>query len=79
MNEFVEWGALLNIVVVGLLVGAGLPALFALGVRALAGPGSVDADGNRPLHRTIAAVACFGVVVLAVIGALIFLAAGGHS
>ena len=78
MTQYVEWGALLNIVVVGLLVGAGLPALFALGVRALAGPGSADAEGKRPLIRTVAAIACFGVIIAAVLGALVFLAAGGH-
>ena len=53
MNTYIEWGALANVVIAGLVVGAGLPALFAVGVRALAGPGSRDADGQRPRVRVI--------------------------
>lgn len=78
MTPFVEWDALANVVVVGLVVGAGLPALFALGVRALEGPGSHKEDGSRPLIRTVAAWACYGVVIAATLGAVVFIAAGGH-
>ncbi len=78
MGTYVEWGALANILIFGLLVGAGLPALFALGVRALEGPGSRDADGNRPAVRVVLAAACFTVIVAAVIGAIVYIAAGGH-
>ncbi|MFD7307146.1 hypothetical protein [Promicromonospora sp. NPDC059942] len=38
MSEFIEWGALGQVLVAGVLVGAGIPALFALGLRLLAGP-----------------------------------------
>jgi hypothetical protein len=37
MSEFIEWGALGQVVVAGLIIGAGIPALFALGLRLLAG------------------------------------------
>jgi hypothetical protein len=39
MNSWINLDALWQIVVVGLLAGAGLPALFAVGLRALAMPG----------------------------------------
>lgn len=78
MSEYVEWGALANIVMVGLLFGAGLPALFALGVRAVAAPGAKRADGSIHPVRLAAAVACFAVILLAIVGAIVYIAAGGH-
>jgi len=56
MTDFIEWGALGQVLVAGLIVGAGIPALFALGLRLLAGttseapaPGTApDADGPAP-------------------------------
>lgn len=78
MGTYVEWGALANILIFGLVVGAGLPALFALGVRALEGPGSRDVEGNRPTARVVAAIACFAVIIAAVVGAIVYIAAGGH-
>ncbi len=36
---WINWNALWKIVLYGLLLGAGLPALFAVGLRALALPG----------------------------------------
>ena len=59
---------------IGLLLGAGLPLVFALGIRSLAfGAGGdaevATADGSpaapHPVGRLLAAI-CFGVVVLAV-------------
>lgn len=54
-----------------LLLGAGLPAVFALGMRSLAygagGTAEVALESKpRPIGKVLAAV-CFGVVVLAVI------------
>ncbi|MFE6049962.1 hypothetical protein ACFQ6N_04350 [Kitasatospora sp. NPDC056446] len=47
MNSWVNLDALWRIVVVGLLTGAGLPALFALGLRLLNPPGpAVGAGGT---------------------------------
>lgn len=78
MSGFIEWGAIANIVVVGVLFGAGLPALFALGVRALAGPGAKREDGQVYLIRRVAAWACFAVIILAVAGAIFYIASGTH-
>jgi len=41
----IEWGALGQVLVAGLIVGAGIPALFALGLRLLAGTTSPEAPG----------------------------------
>jgi len=76
MGTYIEWGALLNIMLFGLLIGAGLPALYALGVRSL--DSSSRAVGRAAMVRKVAAYACFAVVVAAILFALIFIAAGGH-
>jgi len=76
MGTYIEWGALLNIIVFGLLIGAGLPGLYALGVRSL--DTSSRAVGRNALLLKVAAYACFAIVVAAILGALIFIAAGGH-
>ena len=44
MSDFIEWGALGQVLVAGVLVGAGIPALFALGLRLLAGTTPNDED-----------------------------------
>jgi hypothetical protein len=46
MSSWINLGALWRITVVGLLAGAGLPALFAVGLRALYGR-TVPAAGAR--------------------------------
>lgn len=66
MNSWINLNALWRIIVVGLICGAGLPALFAIGLRALAlRPASADDDriytGN-PVGAAVAAV-CFLVVL----------------
>ncbi|WP_042393018.1 hypothetical protein [Streptacidiphilus carbonis] len=79
MNDWINLSALWQIVVVGLLAGAGLPALFAVGLRALSLPGAggaagttragADDDdrvvGGSPLGLAVA-VLCFAVVLAAV-------------
>lgn len=91
---FIEIDSLLKVVVAGLVVGAGLPALFALGVRLAAGRavpvevGSADGrltpDGRtvRVEHATRArragALVCFAVVVAAIAAGIAFVAGGGH-
>jgi hypothetical protein len=73
MNNWVNLSALWRIVGIGLLAGAGLPAIFALGVRALAGVSHVPADGAEDDQiiggsaggRAIAGL-CFAVVVAAI-------------
>jgi hypothetical protein len=79
MSAYIEWRDLANVVVVGLVVGAGLPALFALGVRALAGAGSQGADTRSSPFRVAAAVACFAVVVGAVVFAIVLIGIGSSK
>ncbi|MFD6179227.1 MULTISPECIES: hypothetical protein [unclassified Isoptericola] len=93
MTDFIEWGALGQVLVAGLIVGAGIPALFALGLRLLAGTTaetpatSSDADGPAPRviaiprpspARLAGAIVCMGVVVGAIAFGLVFLVSGGH-
>jgi hypothetical protein len=84
VNSWIDLHALWQILVVGLLAGAGLPALFAVGLRALSLPGhgaapiAADSDrvigGSRP--GVAAAVLCFAVV-LAGVGYGIYIVVNG--
>jgi hypothetical protein len=74
-----------RVLLAGLALGAGLPALFALGVRSTAwgagGDAEVHPDGTaapaaHPLGR-IVAIVCFLVVVLAVALGITFIVATG--
>jgi hypothetical protein len=84
MNSWIDLHALWQIVVVGLLAGAGLPALFAVGLRALSRPGpraqpagadSGQVYGGNPAGAAIAGL-CFAIV-LAAIGYGIYLIVAG--
>ncbi|GAA2787992.1 hypothetical protein GCM10010441_11350 [Kitasatospora paracochleata] len=70
MNSWINLNALWKIMLVGLLAGAGLPALFAVGLRALYPPGrTVDGPAGRPTAGPLgytAAVLCFAVVLAAI-------------
>jgi len=72
----IDWGALGKVVSVSLVVGAGLPTLFALGVRALAHPGSFHPGGKRRRGRTATAIAYFAVVASAACSAVILMTNG---
>ncbi len=66
-----------KVLLVGLVLGAGLPALFAFGIRASAGPVSADGASITPANtsgRVLAAV-CFLIVGLVVVAAIVVLAA----
>jgi hypothetical protein len=84
MSDFIEWGALAQVAVAGLVVGAGIPALFALGLRLLTQPAAgAVADGGaaparRSLPRVVGATLCLGVVVGVLALGLTFLVTGGH-
>ena len=62
-------GGAWNVLWVGLLLGAGLPAVFALGIRALSYGVGGDADATdhvpHPAARVVAHL-CFAVVLVAV-------------
>jgi hypothetical protein len=72
---WINFSAIWKIVVFGVLAGAGLPALFAIGLRSLALPGrrvqtaGADSDhvyGGNALGAVIAAI-CF-LIILAALG-----------
>jgi hypothetical protein len=79
-SPWINFSALWKILVVGLLCGAGLPALFAIGLRTLALPKagsaapSPDTDavvGGNPVAIAVASISF--AVVLAAIGWGIYL------
>jgi hypothetical protein len=67
---------------VALLLGAGLPLVFALGIRALAlgsgGEAEVSHAAPRPVGRVLA-VACFAVVLVGVALGLTIIVASGFA
>ncbi|MDN5758262.1 MAG: hypothetical protein L0H59_06975 [Tomitella sp.] len=77
--------SLWQVIAVGLLLGAGLPALFAFGLRMLYG-GALGVDENGEpataaptTGRRAAAYTCFAVVVAAVVsGIAAIIITGGH-
>ena len=91
---FVEIDSLLKVVVAGLVVGAGLPALFALGVRLAAGrampvevgtpDGRFTSDGRTvrveraTRPRLGGASGSVAGVVGAIAAGIAFVAGGGH-
>jgi hypothetical protein len=82
MSQWIDLHALWRIVVVGLICGAGLPAVFAFGLKALdlGQHGPTGGDGaatvtRNPVGVTLAAI-CFAVV-LAAIGWGIYLVVDG--
>ena len=67
-----------KVVVAGLLLGAGLPALFAVGVRTTAVPaGTPQALAGPSLPRRMVAWLCYAVVLIAVAAALTVIVATG--
>lgn len=78
--DFADLGiSLVKVLAVGLVLGAGLPAIFALGIRSLAmvEPGP-DGSARITSAGRFGAVACFGVVVLAVVAGIFWIVSGGH-
>lgn len=79
MSAWFNYTAVFQIIVAGLLVGAGLPALFALAVRMnAAGSGVVGHEGGaavvaKPFLSTISWI-IFGAVLLVVIAGVLFIA-----
>ncbi len=72
MSNWIDLHALWKIIVVGLICGAGLPAVFAIGLKALSFGEHAEAGGadtvvvtRNPVGVALAAV-CFAVVVAAI-------------
>ncbi|MGI4894390.1 MAG: hypothetical protein ACRYF3_04670 [Janthinobacterium lividum] len=77
--------ALWKILAVGLVLGAGLPVLFSVGIRAMAwGAGGEAETGSggttapHPLGRTLGVV-CFAIVLLCVALGITFIVATGFG
>lgn len=66
MDNWLNVSAVWRIAVVSLLVGVGLPALFAVGIRGLATEGRPEAR-TAVRGGTVLAITCF-TVVLATVG-----------
>lgn len=72
-----------RVLLVGLVLGAGLPTLFALGVRSLAWGAGVQTSATaapraNPAGRVLGWL-CFAVVVLGVLLGITFIVAGGFG
>jgi hypothetical protein len=85
MNSWINLQAIWEIIVVGLLAGAGLPAIFALGLRALGRPGKghVTASdeelvGGNPAGIAIATV-CIAIVLAAIGYGIYIIVISGHG
>jgi hypothetical protein len=81
-----ELQAIWKILVVGIILGAGLPTVFAAGIRSIAygqgGDSEVSATGvtaaaaPHPIGRAVG-ILCFAIVLVAVALALVYLVATG--
>ena len=78
MSTFVEWGALGNILAFGVLLGAGVPAVYALGVRAMYGPGALDSHGHTRTVRKVVGLGCFALCGVVALAGIAFIALGGR-
>jgi hypothetical protein len=82
VEKWIDLNAIWRIVVVGLLAGAGLPVLVAIGLRALSlpagGSGGDSATVAANPARVAFAVLCFAVVLAAIGYGIYLIVAGGH-
>lgn len=72
---------LVTVFVVAILLGAGLPAIFATGMRATTlgrgvTPDGHESTGSMTLAGRVLSLLCFGVVVLAALVGIAFIVAG---
>ncbi|WP_433758581.1 hypothetical protein [Nocardia sp. CA-135398] len=69
--------ALWQVTVAGLLLGAGLPIVFAVGVRLWSIADTVPAEGG-PVHRNYPALAgayaCFALIIAAIVTGIVYTA-----
>ena len=78
MDGWLNVEALVKVLVFGIIAGAGLPVLFAVGVRTHAvGTGTIDGQqlsGDRRPALTAIAYVCFALVAIAVALGVLFVA-----
>ena len=71
-----------KVLVAGVLLGAGLPAIFALGIRALAYGAGVDAEvdheAGHPIGKVLA-ILCFALVVIGIALGITYIVATGFG
>lgn len=84
MDKYIDLSALGQVIVASLIVGAGLPALFALGLRGafqaegrledrdVSGEGAAVAPPRKALGLTTAIV-CFALVAAAVVAGIVLI------
>ena len=76
------FSAIGQVLLVGIIVGAGLPAIFALGVRSLAygtgGSSEVDSASPHPIGKVLGII-CFAIVVLVILLGLAIIISGGFG
>jgi hypothetical protein len=83
-NVTLAFEAAWKVLVIGVILGAGLPALFAVGVRSMAYGQGGDAEGHpagpaaHPAGRIVAGL-CFLVIVLAVVLGISYIVATGFG
>ena len=73
MDTWLNVGALWRVLLYGLLAGAGLPILFAVGIRAQAVGVGDEYDTPRPAAKVLS-YACFALVAAAVVLGVMFVA-----
>jgi hypothetical protein len=83
VDKWINLTAIWQILVVGLLAGAGLPALVAVGLRVLspgsgAGAGAGAGAGSVAVGRYGAALSCFAIVLAAIGYGIYLIVIGGH-
>ena len=74
--------AVAEVLIISLVVGAGLPALFAVGMRSYAygeGGAATVSGGSRHLMGKVVGVACFALVVLVIALGLAVIVASGFG
>jgi hypothetical protein len=78
MSAWFNYEATLKILLFGMLAGAALPGLFALGIRLqAAGAGDIGTDGSAPRRNpvlTALAWAIYGLVLAAIIIGVLYIA-----
>lgn len=73
--------ALVQVIIIGIVLGAGLPALYAAGMKAITLGRSTTPDGHMLTGRmtplgTALAVLCFGIVIAAVLFGIVVIVFG---